>query len=193
MKLFVNGRLTSWRVAGIAQEPGATSSAYATTAGLAAATGQARRTNTLRIATASDDEQTRSAVAEAVTKKLDGAGVESRARNRSASRKTPSAHQGPIALVLVAGAIAMGIVGGIGLASTMGANILERIREFGVMHAIGARPAAVRRIVVAEGVFTAIRGDVDEVKNSSSGVTTRSAPGARETAILIAAILRSQP
>jgi putative ABC transport system permease protein len=38
----------------------------------------------------------------------------------------------------------------------MGANILERTREFGVMHAIGARPAAVRRIVVAEGVFTAI-------------------------------------
>jgi hypothetical protein len=47
-----------------------------TIAGLAAATGQARQTNTLRIATASDDEQTRSAVAEAVTKKLDSAGIE---------------------------------------------------------------------------------------------------------------------
>jgi ABC-type antimicrobial peptide transport system permease subunit len=56
----------------------------------------------------------------------------------------------------VAGAIALGLVGAIGLASTMGANVLERTREFGVMHAIGARPAAVRRIVVAEGVFVAL-------------------------------------
>jgi putative ABC transport system permease protein len=157
VKLFIDGRLTTWRVTGIAQEPGATSNAYATTAGLAAATGQAQRTNTLRIATTSDDEQTRSAVADAVTKKLDGAGVEVEgAESTGEQEDSIKAHQGPIALVLVAGAIAMGIVGGIGLASTMGANILERIREFGVMHAIGARPAAVRRIVVAEGIFTAI-------------------------------------
>jgi putative ABC transport system permease protein len=157
VKLFINGGLTRWRVAGIAQEPGATSSAYVTTAGLAAATGQAPRTNTLRIATASDDEQTRAAVVKAVTKKLDGAGVEVEgAESIGEQEDSIKEHQGPIALVLVAGAIAMGIVGGIGLASTMGANILERTREFGVMHAIGARPAAVRRIVVAEGVFTAI-------------------------------------
>jgi putative ABC transport system permease protein len=38
----------------------------------------------------------------------------------------------------------------------MSANILDRTREFGVMHAIGARPEAVRRIVVAEGVFLAL-------------------------------------
>jgi putative ABC transport system permease protein len=157
VKLFINGRLTRWRVAGIAQEPGATSNAYVTTASLAAATGQAQQTNTLRIATASDDEQTRSVVAEAVTKTLDGAGFEVKgAESIGEQEDSIKQHQGPIALVLVAGAIAMGIVGGIGLASTMGANILERIREFGVMHAIGARPAAVRRIVVAEGVFTAI-------------------------------------
>jgi putative ABC transport system permease protein len=38
----------------------------------------------------------------------------------------------------------------------MSTNVLDRIREFGVMHAIGARPKAVRRIVVAEGVFLAV-------------------------------------
>jgi putative ABC transport system permease protein len=157
VKLFVGGRLTRWRVAGIAQEPGATSSAYVTTTGLAAATGQPVRTTTLRIATARDDEEIRSAVAEGVTKKLDDAGVAvEKAESISDQEDSIREHQGPIALVLVMGAIAMGIVGGIGLASTMGANILERTREFGVMHAIGARPAVVRRIVVAEGVFTAI-------------------------------------
>jgi putative ABC transport system permease protein len=38
----------------------------------------------------------------------------------------------------------------------MSTNILERTREFGVMHALGARPKAVRRIVTAEGIFLAL-------------------------------------
>jgi putative ABC transport system permease protein len=53
-------------------------------------------------------------------------------------------------------ALPLGVVGVIGLASTMSTNILDRTREFGVMHAIGARPKAVRRIVTAEGVFLAL-------------------------------------
>jgi putative ABC transport system permease protein len=59
-------------------------------------------------------------------------------------------------MIVLAIAIAMGVVGGIGLASTMTTNILDRTRELGVMHAIGARPKTVRRIVVAEGIFLAL-------------------------------------
>jgi len=51
-------------------------------------------------------------------------------------------------------AIVIAIVGYIGMASTMSTSVLERIREFGIMHAIGAPPSAVRRIVAAEGLFT---------------------------------------
>jgi putative ABC transport system permease protein len=65
-------------------------------------------------------------------------------------------HLGLEITIILSIAIAMGVVGAIGLASTMSANILDRTREFGVMHAIGARPKAVRRIVVAEGVFLAV-------------------------------------
>jgi len=63
---------------------------------------------------------------------------------------------GLIISIVLAIAIAMGVIGAIGLASTMSANVLDRTREFGVMHAIGALPKAVRRVVVAEGVFVAI-------------------------------------
>lgn len=66
-----------------------------------------------------------------------------------------SAHFGPVLLVLLGVALPLGVLGAIGLASTMSANVLDRTREFGVMHAIGARPKAVRRIVVAEGLFLA--------------------------------------
>jgi putative ABC transport system permease protein len=65
-------------------------------------------------------------------------------------------HLEPILVILLATALPMGLIGCIGLASTMSANVLDRTREFGVLHAIGARPKAVRRIVVAEGVFIAL-------------------------------------
>jgi putative ABC transport system permease protein len=73
----------------------------------------------------------------------------------SRSEAITEGHLGPIVMIVLAIAIAMGVVGSIGLASTMSANILDRTREFGVMHAIGAPPKAVRRIVVAEGIFLA--------------------------------------
>jgi putative ABC transport system permease protein len=157
VELLVDGRLARWRVAGIAQERGASSAAYVTAEGLAEATGQPLLANTLRIATDNHDEQTRTAAADAVTTNLTDAGVEVRSAESVAGEEAAAeSHRGPIVFVLVAGAIAMGVIGCIGLASTMGANVLERTREFGVMHAIGARPAAVRRIVVAEGIFLAL-------------------------------------
>jgi putative ABC transport system permease protein len=58
--------------------------------------------------------------------------------------------------VLLGVALPLGVIGGISLATTMSANILDRTREFGVMHAIGARPARVRRIVTTEGVLLAL-------------------------------------
>jgi putative ABC transport system permease protein len=45
----------------------------------------------------------------------------------------------------------LAVVGGFGLAGTMGLNVLERVREIGVMRAIGASDGAVRAIVLGEG------------------------------------------
>ena len=128
-----------------------------TAEGLAKAMGEPLWSNTLRIATDSDDEQTRNAVADAVDEVLTGAGVEVRSAASVGQREAATGgHLEPILVILLATALPMGVIGCIGLASTMSANVLERMREFGVMHAIGARPKAVRRIVVAEGVFIAL-------------------------------------
>jgi putative ABC transport system permease protein len=157
VQLLVGGKPSTWRVVGIAQERGGSGGAYVTAEGFASATGQPPRVNQLRIATDRHDEQTRQAVADAVNDTLSGAGVEvASAASVSRSEAITEGHLGPIIMILLAIAVAMGVVGGIGLASTMGANILDRTREFGVMHAIGALPKAVRRIVVAEGVFLAL-------------------------------------
>lgn len=158
VQLLVGGQPTTWTVVGIAEErEGGSGGVYATAEGFANAMGQPQRVNQLRIATNSHDEQTRIAVADTVDETLTAAGIEVQsAASVSQSDLVTAAHLGPIILIVLAISIAMGVVGGIGLASTMSANILDRTREFGVMHAIGARPKAVRRIVVAEGVFLAL-------------------------------------
>jgi putative ABC transport system permease protein len=50
-------------------------------------------------------------------------------------------------------AILTAIVGSMGLAGTMGMNVLERTREIGIMRAIGADDRAVMRTVIAEGIL----------------------------------------
>jgi putative ABC transport system permease protein len=157
VQLLIGGRSTTWRVVGIVEERMGGGGVYTTAEGFANATGQPQRVNQLRIATTRHDEPTRTAVADAVNSTLSGAGIKvNSAASVSRSEAISEGHMGPIVTIVLAIAIAMGIVGAIGLASTMSANILDRTREFGVMHAIGARPKAVRRIVVAEGVFLAV-------------------------------------
>jgi putative ABC transport system permease protein len=156
VQLSVGGKPTTWRVVGIVEERGG-GSVYTTAEGFADAMGQPQRVNQLRIATEGHDEQTRKAVADSVNKTLTDAGIEVQsAASVSRMDATSEGHLAPLVTIILAIAIAMGVIGGIGLASTMSANILDRTREFGVMHAIGAPPRAVRRIVVAEGVFLAL-------------------------------------
>jgi putative ABC transport system permease protein len=157
VELTLEGEPTTWRVVGIAEERGATSGAYVTADGLAKALGQPLWSNLLRIATSSHDEHARAAAAGTVDQLLTEAGVDVQSA-ASAGRQEASTggHLEPILVILLATALPMGVIGCIGLASTMGANVLERTREFGIMHAIGARPKTVRRIVVAEGVFIAL-------------------------------------
>jgi len=57
-------------------------------------------------------------------------------------------------LVVVSGIL--GGVGGLGLATTMSINVLERRREMGVLRAIGASSTAVWLIVVAEGLLAGL-------------------------------------
>jgi putative ABC transport system permease protein len=57
------------------------------------------------------------------------------------------------AILLMAAAIVV-IVGGIGLASTLTVNVLQRAREIGIMSAIGARPRTLASHVWCDGLVT---------------------------------------
>ena len=58
-----------------------------------------------------------------------------------------------IIVFLLAMALLLGVVGGLGLMGTMSINVLERTREIGVMRAVGASNAAILRIVLVEGLI----------------------------------------
>jgi putative ABC transport system permease protein len=159
VQLFIDGKPTTWRIVGVVEEGDAGGrGAYTTPEGLAAATGrQPRQVNQLRVITDRHDERTRQTAADDIDEALTGAGIEvDSAASVSRGTAASSAHLGPVLMVLLGVALPLGVLGAIGLASTMSANILDRTREFGIMHAIGARPKMVRRIVVAEGVFLAV-------------------------------------
>ncbi len=54
---------------------------------------------------------------------------------------------------LLAMAVVLAIVGGLGLSGTMSINVLERVREIGVMRAVGASDWAVLKMVIIEGMI----------------------------------------
>jgi len=71
-----------------------------------------------------------------------------RAEKRPSARGSVTASADLIASSLMVMARLTVAVGGIGLTSTMSMNVLERMREIGVMRAIGASGGDIRRLVV---------------------------------------------
>lgn len=74
---------------------------------------------------------------------------------RPALRQAMVDHFAILLTLLSAAALAAVIVGGLGLAASTSLNVLERSREIGVIRAIGARPAAIRNLILTEGYAVA--------------------------------------
>jgi putative ABC transport system permease protein len=155
--LSIAGRPVTLRVAGIVEELFAGANIYISHNEYAQMSDRSGHANLLRIATDRHDQPTRNAVAQDAERLLAAASVDVEfARPSDWQTAVAGGHEFVLIAVVIAIAIITAVVGLIGLGSSMTANVLERTREFGVMHAIGARASAVRAIVLSEAIFTAL-------------------------------------
>ncbi|KAB8188059.1 ABC transporter permease [Microbispora catharanthi] len=156
VSLTVDGRPTTWRVAGIVSDFGSQATAYTTDRQYASVTGETGQAGLLRVVTARHDTGARQAVLDRIEAALEGDGVAvERSFRADELRAALDGHVLVLADALIGLGVVMGLVGLLGLAAGLVTAVTERTREFGVLHAIGATSTVVRGIVVAEGGFTA--------------------------------------
>ena len=155
VQLSVEDQPTTWRVIGIAGGMGG-SCPCVTQKGFERASGRQDQANVVRIMTNQHDKDARIAIGQAVAQALTEAGIKHQEpRSIDGVVESTEGHSVILVGVILLIASTIGIVGLIGLGSTMSTNVIERTREFGVMKAIGASNSTVRRLVVFEGIFIA--------------------------------------
>lgn len=67
-------------------------------------------------------------------------------------KQTTAQQMDVLIVLLMAMVVLIAVVGGLGLAITMGLNVLERTREIGILRSLGAQSGVVRGVVIIEGV-----------------------------------------
>lgn len=152
--LSIDGKPSTWLLAGVVEEIGAAGIAYVTDKAFAQATQTLGRARMLRIATTATSKEGRLDTLRIIEKRLadDGVGIQT-AVPLAELRTAMSDHIVILIRSLIAMAVVMATVGTLGLASTMGVSVLERTREFAVMKTVGATPARITRLLIAEALF----------------------------------------
>ncbi|MDL1912257.1 ABC transporter permease [Chloroflexi bacterium CFX6] len=154
LNLKIEGRDEVWEVIGIfkfVDREGVL--AYAPFEFVSSMNHLANRAYTFRLVTERHDRPYQDAKAEELDKYFRDLGYKVRiAQAGSASLDLAVESLDILVVFLLIMAILTAIVGSMGLAGTMGMNVLERTREIGITRAIGADDRAVMRTVIAEGV-----------------------------------------
>jgi putative ABC transport system permease protein len=109
--------------------------------------------NTARVALARTDAASIDRFREALDRRLEAEGIRAlSATSKADSRIGFDQHMLMIYIFLIVMSVIIGLVGGLGLMTTMSLNVLERRREMGVLRAIGASSRVVWFMVVSEGL-----------------------------------------
>jgi putative ABC transport system permease protein len=155
--LKINDEETRWQIVGVVRFAQPVPFAYANNEYLSQLLGMAGRVSTLTIITDRHDAASRTQVADALQHQFTEAGLDVIIVQTISQARASSEMLFTILIsVLLSMGVLLAVVGGIGLAGTMSLNVLERIREVGVLRAIGARNRAVLQVVIIEGVLVGL-------------------------------------
>jgi putative ABC transport system permease protein len=155
IKLKIQNRDTSWVIVGFFKFPGGGELiAYTSYEYMSQLLHTPNRAYAIRIVGEQHTQAAQERLAKQVKEVLDRRGFQSGEVQTSYSMVEANAR----VINIIVGfflffALLVAFVGAIGLAGTMGMNVIERTREIGVMRAIGAANPAIFRIVLVEGMM----------------------------------------
>lgn len=151
--LDVNGREQAWTIVGIVPGEASGPIVYVNYDYYERIAGLAGQTTTVKVITEQHDADAQQATAVALSDHLEASGISVSDTGTTEAIRSSNEFKFTIIIgFLVLMAVLLAVVGGLGLTTTMSINILERIREIGVLRAIGASDGAVQQIVLAEGI-----------------------------------------
>lgn len=152
--ISVEGIPHTWRVVGLVRDIGSPAIAYVSSTCYSAMTSTPGATRFLRVATLAKDPAERAETIRQAEQAIERAGMDIEFFLPVEELVTAVGEHMAILLgviMLLAGL--MTLVGVLGLAAAMSTGVLERMRELGVMQAIGATSSLVLRIILGEGLF----------------------------------------
>lgn len=154
LRLKIDGKEADWRVVGLfkfVNQQGVI--AYATYEYVSRLTHLPNRSVSYRLVGEQHDPASQAALAERVDQFFRGRGFHVReVRTGLSTLSTASESLDILVTFLLIMALLTASVGSMGLAGTMGMNVLERTREIGIMRSIGAVDAEIMRTVLVEGL-----------------------------------------
>lgn len=154
LTLKIKDRDTTWRVVGIVQSMGESRMAYASYDYASRAARETGDVSYLRVITSKHDLESERAASVALERHFKQRNID--VSYTKTMIEMTQGDQESIAMItfsLMLMAILVAVVGGLGLAGTMSLNVIERMREIGVMRAIGASDMSVLQVFIVEGVF----------------------------------------
>ncbi len=151
--LDIDGREAAWQVAGIVPTESRGPAVYVNQADYGYVTRTPGQATHLQVKTEQHDAASQEEMEALLLQHFEARGIEVRGTETTQALRDENKFLFTVVVAfLVLMALLLAAVGGLGLTTTMSINVLERIREIGVLRAIGASNLSVRRIVLAEGL-----------------------------------------
>jgi putative ABC transport system permease protein len=155
--LDIGGREATWTVVGVVSTESRGPTVYTSHDDYAYATRTAGQGDRIIVRIAEGDPTGQQEMAVRLQEHFDAAGLKVNSTQTAGVTQTENQLLFTVVVAfLILMALLLAAVGGLGLTTTMSINMMERVREVGVLRAIGASNASVRQIVVAEGVAIAV-------------------------------------
>ncbi len=154
LRMKVDGKEDDWKVVGIfkfVSQQGTIG--YGTYEYISRFTNMANRAVSFRVVSEKHDDASQQKLSESLDKYFRDQGFHvTETRTGKSTLSTASESLDILVAFLLVMALLTASVGSMGLAGTMGMNVLERTREIGIMRSIGAVDREIMRTVIVEGV-----------------------------------------